>query len=253
MTSQPLARRFALLALFASVASCALPLNTAPREWSRTAGMAIDRPSLATGPDVLAMQHALAAYFYALGVLWDGAALSFNEVEFRSLASRAGAPEAAAITELAAGLRAANLDTPPRWMSTSSSSAQPAYEDRRLVNLLQASDGAVQTLLASLARASLPGPRPQIALPEDPILLEVAREAGRQAASARAARATYARLLAEIGTVHAALKAQGGMITHRSTELELRQAEDRLRRGMAELPPEAPRGEQVPLATMPLP
>jgi len=259
-----LALRGVLLLAGLLPAACGLPPNTAVGDWSRSASIATDRPSLAGSPQAAAtraMQEALATYFYALGILWDEAEFSFQAAEFGPLAARATGfdPAAgAAILRLGDNLQAASADRPMQWMPRDNSSPRPLPEDWRLVNLIAASDAPVQLLLAALARAVQPAPEPARPLPAaastDPVLQQLQREAAeaqRQAqAATAAARQAYARMLPEIGAGHAALKAQGRLITQREVERQVFLADDRLRRATAALPREAPRPTPAALAAI---
>jgi hypothetical protein len=246
-------------------AGCGLPPNTAVGDWSRTASIAADRPSLAGPPHAAAtraMQEALATYFYALGILWDSAALPFRPTEFAALAAPAAAFEpaaGAAIQQLGANLRAASEDLPLQFLPRDNSGPRPLREDWRLVNLIAASDGAVQALLVALARAvqaePLPGPPAAEIAATDPVLQQLQRETAEAEVAARtataAARRDYARMLPEIGASHAALKAQGRLVTQRAMERQVFLADDRLRRAVAALPREAPRAAPAALAVVP--
>lgn len=244
--------------------ACALPANTAIGDWSRSASIATDRPSLAAPPHaaaIRAMQEALATYFYALGVLWDHAELTFREPLFTPLAPRAAGFDPAAgqaIQDLAAQLRLASADKPLRYLPRDNSGPRPLPEDGRLVTVIAASDAPVQHLLAVLARAvaaeAMPA-APAIAPPTaDPALrrlqLDLQDEAAAATAARRAVREDYFRLLAEIGAGHAALKARGGRITQREVERQIFLADDRLRRGIASLPREAPLARPDALAAV---
>ena len=252
LTRVPALAVLALLSLGVSLGACRLPPNTALGDWARTAGIAIERPGLLVPPHAAAaraMQAALARHFAALAVLWDGADLRVAEGELAPLVAPAAAfdPAAgAAVAALGEGLSAASLDQPLAWMPRDNSGPRPLPEDWRLVNLIAANDGAVQALLASLARAMaeppepVPPPRPSEA---DPALRQLRREAEEARAAARAAQAAarraYVRLLAEIGAEHAALRASGRRVTQRAMERQIFLAEDRLRRAIATLPSEA--------------
>lgn len=234
--------------------ACALPPNTALGDWSRSASIATDRPSLAPPPDpdaIRAMQRALGLYFQALGVLWDNADLPLMDAEFPALAARAAPfdPAAAqAIRGLGGHLQTASANPPMRWLPRDNSGQRPLPEDWRLADLIGASDGAVQILLASLARAVAAPTHPDMgATPPaatDPVLRRLQRETQQTNHAAqearRAARQDYARTLPEIGTTHAALRAQGRHITQREVERQVFLADDRLRRAIATLPPEPP-------------
>jgi hypothetical protein len=225
--------------------ACALPINTAVRDWSRTAGVAVVQPPPATSPAsdaAPAIRQALSTYFYAIGVVWDGADLSFDEAEFRRLASRAGDPVAAqAILDLGQVLKAASDEKPPRWLQRDNTTATPAYEDQRFSRMIPAADDAVQALLAILSEPVAPGeaapPFPMAGPGDDPALMQIASE--RQARQARdamdraAARSWYAEVMARIGEGHALLAARADRPGQRSTERQLHLAEDHLRRAMA--------------------
>ncbi len=249
------------------LAGCGLPPNTAVGDWSRTASIAANRPSLAAPPHAAttrAMQEALSTYFYALGILWDGAPMPFREAEFVPLAARAASfdPAAgAAVETLGRNLRAASADRPLEWLPRDNSGPRPLPEDWRLVNLIAVSDDAVQALLRALARAAQAAPEqapPPVAAVAiaDPALRALQREAAQaeQAAGAAmaAARRDYARILAEIGAGHAALKSQGRLLTQREVERQVFLADDRLRRALATLPREAPQAAPAALAPPPM-
>jgi hypothetical protein len=234
--------------------ACALPPNTTVGDWSRSASIGTDRPSFAAPPHarpIRAMQLALARYFTAMGVLWDGAELPSQEAEFAPLAPAAAvfAPMAGeAIRTLATTLHTAHQERPLQSLPRDNSGPRPLPEDWRLTNVIASSDAAVQLLLASLARAVLAEPvleTPSLALPAtDPALRQLQREeAERQAAASAArlaARQDYARMLSEIGLLHAALKGRGRLVTQREMERRVFLADDRLRRTIAALPREAP-------------
>jgi hypothetical protein len=244
--------------------ACGLPPNTAVGDWSRTASIGTDRPSLAAPPHaeaIRAMQQGLGTYFFALGILWDNAALPFREADFAPLAAPAARFDPAAgeaLQRLTVNLRAASSDTPSPWLPRDNSGPRPLREDWRLVDLIAASDGAVQLLLASLARAVTAEAAPAVApagpLASTPALRELQEEALRDDAASRAARRAarqdYARLLGEIGAGHAALKAQGIRITQREVERQVFLADDRLRRAIAILPREAPQDRPDALAAV---
>lgn len=234
--------------------ACGLPPNTAVGDWSRSASIGTDRPSLAAPPNALAIravQQALGRYFTALGILWDNAELQFQGAEFASLVPRAAALDPAAgeaIAVLATNLRAASEDRPLQSLPRDNSGPRPLPEDARLANLVGSSDDAVQRLLAILARAVQAEPPPALTAigpnSTDPALRQLQRETAEARERARAAhlaaRQDYARMLPEIGAAHAALKAQGRQITQREVERQIFLADDRLRRAIAALPREAP-------------
>jgi hypothetical protein len=242
------------LALLSSLllGACALPANTALGDWSRSASVATDRPSLAPtshADAARAMQRALGLYFQALGVLWDQAELTFSDADFAALAARAAPLEPAAATAigvLGGNLHAASTNKPMRWLPPDNSGQRPLPEDGRLADLIAASDGAVQTLLASLSRAvtgqSWPATPATQPVASDPVLHRLQQEAQQTDQAARGARQAtrenYARILPEIGGIHAALKAQGRLISQRSMERQVFLADERLRRSIATFPPE---------------
>lgn len=201
----------ALLA-FVLLGACSLPLNSALREWSRMASLSLDRPDLAESSSQRAMQQALSSYFYALGVLWDGAPLTFRAETFTPLVAQAGQPASGAIAKLSTALASASADTPPRWVTAESFSPRPAYEDRRLANLIRAGDAPVRLLLTELGRGA---PLP------------------------------YASLVAQIGEGQASLLARAETLTQRATEREMLLAKDGLARQVLRMPP-APFTPQSP-------
>lgn len=235
------------------LAACSLPLNTALRDWTRSASVAVAQSQQPPTDAALAVQQALSTYFQALGILWDGADLPFDDVGFTALAGRAGDPATArTILELRGVLRAASDDNPPRWLPRDNSSPAPAYEDRRLSRAIEAADGPVQSLLAALS-ASTATTR-AVAAPQaggsddarlDPALRQVALEReearSREAAARAAANARHVELLARISEGHALLAGRSDRLRQRSTELLVQQEEARLRRAMARsfLPPNA--------------
>lgn len=244
--------------------ACGLPPNTAVGDWSRTASIGTDRPSLAAPPHaeaIRAMQQGLGTYFFALGILWDNAALPFRETEFAPLAAQAARFDPAAgeaLQTLTVNLRTASADTPSPWLPRDNSGPRPQREDWRLVNLIATSDGAVQLLLASLARAVSVEAAPAAAaagpVASTAALQQLQQEALRENAASRAARAAarqdYAIMLGEIGAGHAALKAPGIMITQREVERRVFLADDRLRRAIAILPREAPQDTPEAMAAV---
>ncbi|TCH98949.1 hypothetical protein EJV46_10375 [Roseococcus sp. SYP-B2431] len=218
------------------VGACALPVNTALRDWSRLADTAVAGPAAA--PPAEAMQQALSLYFQALGVLWDGAPLTFDAPGFAALARQLPDPApAGAILALGEVLRAASEEVPPRWLPRDNSGPTPAYEDRRLTALLRGAEAPMRVLLLALAapgRAEAPAPPAPGEATSDPALrqarLEQEAERLRLAAEGRAAGAQYVAVLDHVLEGQAVLAAHAGRIRQRSTELRLRLAEDRLRR-----------------------
>lgn len=195
-----LLRRFLPLLLLLPMA-CTLPLNSALRDWARQASFAVAR----TAPEEDAPQRtargALAAYFYALGAMWDGAPLNFQPAAFAP-----GSTEPT-ILALSAALATASADAPPRWATNEVTSPRPTYEDRRLSRLIRAADAPVQQLLLQLKTGVAPA---------------------------------EAAVLTRIGEGHAVLLAQAGRLSQRETERDILQQMDALSRDMRRLPPAAP-------------
>lgn len=235
------------LLLLALLGACALPLNTAVQDWSQTAGIAVTRPGPAapeSADAARAMQGALSTYFHALGVLWDGAELPFDAAPFAGWAAEVPDPAASeAIVALGRLLRAASDEKPPRWLPRDNSGPTPAYEDLRIYHIVPAADGSVQILLAALSplvgAAEAAAPLASAGNDtSDPALRQalLEREASqaRHIAEQRPARARQVAVLTVIAESHAMLAARGDVIRQRSTELQLRAAEDRLIRAMTE-------------------
>lgn len=236
MARRLLGFRFWLL-LPALLGACALPLNTAVRDWSGTAGIAVARPGVAEPEAARALRQALSIYFQALGVLWDGSDLTFDEARFAGLAEKVAEPRAAqAIAELGRALRAASDEKPPRWLPRDNSGPAPAYEDRRLTRTIRAADGPVRILLAALSgTVTMPAraPIPDAGVPDvgDPALRQALLERDAHlVAEGQAAGARYLAVLDRIAEGQAVLADRAGQIRQRSTELQLRDAEDRLQR-----------------------
>lgn len=212
-------RRSAIILLGCLLFGCALPPNTALRDWARLASILTDHPGAVAAPDpvrregLLAQQEALAIYLYALSVLaTEESTLTFRAEPFAPLAPRAAAadpaagPAVAEIGRLLAAARAANL--PPRARANSAGSAT-VVEDLRLRPMIRAADAPVQVLVGTLSRGAT-GPEAD----------------------------TYRQVLAAIGQGHAMLKAQAGDIRQRETARDIMAQEDRLRRLMLILAPD---------------
>lgn len=181
--------------------ACTLPLNSALRDWARQASFAVARATPDEATPQREARGALAAYFYGLGVLWDGAPLNFQPAAFAP-----GATEPA-ILALAGALSVASADTPPRWATNEVTSPRPTYEDRRLARLIRTADAPVQQLLLQLKTGAAPG---------------------------------EAAVLTRIGEGHAMLLARADRISQRETERDILQQMDALARAMRRLPPPAP-------------
>jgi hypothetical protein len=153
-----LGRRIAVAALTLA-AACALPPNSALRDWARLGSVLVDHPQAAARQDgLLAQQEALAIYLYALSVLAESESqLTFRTDAYAAITARAQAagPSAgeavAAIGRLLAAAQAANL---PPGARARSAGSQTLVEDLRLVPLLRDADAPVQ----QLARASRGAP-----------------------------------------------------------------------------------------------
>lgn len=193
-----LPRRFLPLLL---LPACTLPLNSALRDWARQASVAVARVTPGQGAAQREARDALSAYFYALGVLWDGAPLNFQPAAFAP-----GATEPT-ILALSAALSAASADTPPRWATNEVTSSRPSHEDRRLARLVRAADGPVQLLLLQLKIGAPPA---------------------------------EAMVLTRIAEGHAVLLAASDRLSQRATEREILAAMDALSRALRRLPPPAP-------------
>ncbi|MBP0464043.1 hypothetical protein J5Y09_08985 [Roseomonas sp. PWR1] len=194
-------RRFALLACL-TVAACGLPPNHALRDWARTAGIAVDRPSLAPAAagDVLARQAALAGWLQALAILAEEEGMpAFGPAQ-------GSAPTDPASTALAGVLRTAAA-TPPNRGPAVGADAQD--EQRRLPVAIRAADPHVQALIAALSADMAGGEREE-----------------------------YRRALAAIGATHGMLAARARHLRQEDLARDLRQAEDGLRRIMLRLPPD---------------
>lgn len=210
------------------LAGCALPPNTALRDWARTASVLADHPAVSAprGSDpvrdgLLAQQAALSVYLYALGVLAvEETPLTFRDDAYAPLASRAAAADPAAgraVAEIGGLLRAArdaNLSPDARAYSAG---ADRRVQDTRLRPFVAAADPPVQALVAALSAglAALPPG----AVPGD--------------------RQTYLDILAAIGEGHAMLARRVRHITQQEVARDLRAQEDRMRRLAILLPPDA--------------
>lgn len=202
------------------VVGCALPPNTALRDWSRAASVAVDRPALLAPPDrrdgLAAQQEALAIYLYALGVLAeDEQPLTFDAAAFAALPPRAAAADPAAgravgeIGAVLAAARAANLAPGAR---ANSAAPAPLVEDNRLRQVIRTADAPVRALVAALVSGIEAGGDPD--------------------------RETYARLLAAIGEDHAMLRAKATHIRAREVARGIMASQDRLVRLSRRLPPD---------------
>lgn len=233
------------------LAACSPPDYTAVRDWARTAGFAADYPPAAQAPGehavtrdgILAMEQALSTYLTALSTLAADGVLPYREDPFVEHAARAGRVSedgGRAVASLGQALRRATL----------ANAQAPQLRDT-----ITANDAAVQALLRALSasvaalapmeqaerrsvaetyalmRREARGAPLQVTVRDLGALLE------RRAAVREAARADYQRVLALIGEGHALLKARARRITREAAILEIRAAEDALRRAAAALPP----------------
>jgi hypothetical protein len=196
-----------LLLILLLPGGCALPPETALRDWAWSASEVAVAPSLpADAADAAsqdAMQDALAVYLYALGVVADGAPLPFREAAFAPLPAAAGGSAGEAVAALGAVMRTAR-DAP------------------RLRPMIETADAPVQDLVATLLLRSR----------ED---------------------AAYCLVLLRIGEGHALLAAaaRGPLrLRQRETARAIREADDRLRRAAAALPPARPGNGAIVAATV---
>ena len=187
---------------------CALPPNTALRDWARLASILVDHPSAIVAPmpperdGLLAQQEALAIYLYALSVLaTEESTLTFRAEPFAPLVPRAAAANPAA--------RAANL---PPGARANSAGSQTVVEDLRLRPLIRAADAPVQVLVGTLTQGIGGTDAPE--------------------------QAAYREVLAAIGQGHAMLKAGAADIRQREMARDIMAQEDRLRRLMLILAPD---------------
>ncbi len=207
-------------AILVLLAGCALPPNTALRDWARTASVTADQPAMVApsprGDALLAQQQALAIYFYALGVLAEEERmLTFRADPYDDLARRAAVNDPAAgqaVAQLGALLAIARAGNLPPDARANSANQSTVVEDLRLRRLIRAANAPVDQLLASLSEG-VDGPAPEGA------------EAYRQA-------------LTEIRAGQALIHARVSVIGQREVARDLRDAEDRLRRAARLLPPD---------------
>ena len=195
---------------------CALPPNTALRDWARLASVLADHPDAAAPrapaerDGVLAQQEALAVYLYALSVLaTEESILTFRADAFAPLVPRAAAADpaaGAAVAEIGRLLAAARAANPQPGARARSAGSPTVIEDLRLRPLIRAADPPVQVLVASLSRgtAGMAGPDAE----------------------------TYRQLLTAIGEGHAVLNTRATDIRQREVAREIMAQEDRLRRLM---------------------
>jgi hypothetical protein len=201
---------------------CALPPNTALRDWARLASILVDHPSAVVAPapaerdGLLAQQEALAIYLYALSVLaTEESTLTFRAEPFAPLVPRAAAanpaagPAVAELGRLLAAARAANL---PPGARANSAGSQTVVEDLRLRPLIRTADAPVQVLVGTLTQGIGGTDAPE--------------------------QAAYREVLAAIGQGHAMLKAGAADIRQREMARDIMAQEDRLRRLMLILAPD---------------
>lgn len=253
------------------LAGCALPENTAVRDWARSASLVADYPLMmsvdtsgpgsmtarggpARGDGVRATQEALAIYLYAVGVLAEEGVLTFREDSYAPLAARAmalGPLVAAAVSSIGALLSAARSDNPRPGERAYTAGQDEVHEDQRLRHTIRQADASVQILVAALSDAvatpSAVAPEASRAAVDRPgggsVAGQSAREA--QALSERvrdvleAGRAEYVRILAQIGQGHALLKARARHITQEETARLLRTETIMLRHAMTMRPRDA--------------
>ena len=213
-------RTFFAIAGAALLAGCALPPDTALRDWARLASVLADRPSAvaaepAAARDVLhAQQGAVAAYLYALSVLAEPETpLTFRMQSFATLEARAATADPAAgeaVARLGMAMQAAragNLAPDARAMSAGSA---VIIEDLRLVPFIRSGDPPLQVLAASLARGTRAGPEG----------------------------VAYRQVLRSIAEAHAMLAGRGLQIRQREVSRDILARQDGLRRLALSLPPD---------------
>jgi hypothetical protein len=207
-------RTASILGALALLAGCALPPNTALRDWSRTASVLVSAPAAAHAviddDGSRAMQASLSIYLYALGVVAAEGILTFREDAYVSLPPRAATTDPTAgraVAELGAVLRAAHQANPEPNARAYSAGKATFVEDLRLRPMIREADPAVQVLVSTLAADAPP-------------------------------EGAYRTVLAHIGAGHAllALRARSLVkLDQRETEREIREAEDDLLRAAARL------------------
>lgn len=202
------------------LAGCALPPDTALRDWARLASLLADQPSaVASDPaaardGLRAQQGALAAYLYALSVLAEPEApLTFRAEPFAMLEAQAAATDptaARAVAQLGATLRAARAGNIPPDARANSAGSTVVIEDLRLVPFIRSADPPVQALAASLARGTRAGAEGE----------------------------AYRQVLAAVAQTHATIAARGVRLRQREASRDILAGQDRLRRLALSLPPD---------------
>jgi hypothetical protein len=206
------------VAALALLGGCALPANTALRDWARLASVAMDRPAALTAPDaasrdgLLAQQEALAIYLYALSVVaTEESTLTFRAAAFAPLVPRAATADpvgGAAVAELGRLLDAARAGNIPPGARDRSAGSPTVIEDLRLRPLIRGADAPVQRLAASVARGAT-------------------------------GQGAYRDMLAAIAEGHAMLVVNAANIRQRGVARAILAEEDRLRRLVFIVPPDA--------------
>ncbi|MBW6397099.1 hypothetical protein KPL78_04525 [Roseomonas sp. HJA6] len=216
-------RPFIAIAAVLLLTGCALPPNTALRDWARLASVLADHPD-AVAPaassardGLVAQQEALAIYLYALSVLArEESLLTFRDDAYAPLIPRAAAADpaaGAAVAALGQALATARAGNFPPGARARSAGSATVLEDLRLRPLIGAADAPVQVLVGTLSRgtAGLAGPEQE----------------------------TYRQVLTAIGEGHALLKARIDVIRQREVSRAILDQEDRLRRLTLILQPDA--------------
>lgn len=212
-------RRHFVLSVALLAAGCALPPDTALRDWARTASIAVDRPALLP-PEAAAAaagQQALAVYLYALGVLaGEAQPLTFRATRYAALADAAAGSDPA-LAQAVAGLGAVLAAACDAGGGTDAGACRRPSGflsvDRRLERTIPDADPHVQALLPALAGA----------------------RAGARTAEGRD---VYLRILRAIGEDHAMLTSRIRHIGQRAVGRDILAAEDRLLRLVRDLPPD---------------
>ncbi|MBR0651433.1 hypothetical protein GXW78_17315 [Roseomonas terrae] len=217
-------RKFLAAFVLALLVGCALPPNTALRDWAQLASVAADQPEAVPPGDardgLRAQQAALSIYLYALSVLaQEESMLTFRAEAYAPLVRRAAAGDAAAgaaVAQLGRLLEAAYAANPVPGARARSAGSPTVIEDLRLRPLIRGADAPVQGLAATLAQGT-----------------------GDDA---------YRAVLLAIAEGHALLATRAADIRQRAMARDIQAQEDRLRRLMLFLAPDPAVGLRRDLA-----
>ena len=222
------------IAASALLVGCALPPNTALRDWARMGSVLADHPDAIAPPDpaqrdgLVAQQEALAIYLYALSVLAKRETpLTFRDAAYAPLVPRAVAVDraaGAAVATLGTALATARAGNFPPHARDRSAGSATVLEDLRLGPLVRSADPAVQTLVVSLSRGTTGFAGPE--------------------------QAAYRQLLTAIGEGHALLTSHANQLRQREVSRDILAQDDRLRRLLVILQPDAAVGLRADPAGM---